>query len=176
MHGLVAVAGTREAELLSSMSVAASQIASATAEFSQAHDTNSTQRRDLVRIVQSKMYIKSLKDNMALYKARGESLKSVFAMATTERARLGQIFDSTREQVVNGQEKSPAKDVIVRSIVEDSSPMLETFLSSLAESFRASLNKSVTEFSVLVPLPPNSIPILPSMISLSVIWEVLQGR
>lgn len=90
----VAFAGTREAELLSNESTTLNKIATATAELRQARDTISTQSRELAKIAQLKMSIKSLQDNVAFYEASEESLKGELAAVTMESTRLGQLFDS----------------------------------------------------------------------------------
>lgn len=116
----VSAAGTCEAKVLSSSSEASSQITRATTELHQAHDTVSTRDTELVRTAQLKMSIKSLEDNVEFYEGSEVSLKIGFATVTTESINFGQLFDSTRAEVVDFQKKLISEDFIARFIVEDS--------------------------------------------------------
>lgn len=99
--GRVTAASTHEAELRSSPSATLSVRARATAELRQARDTISTQNKKLAEVMHLKMSINSLKDSIAFYKAREESLKSELSAEMTESTRIGLIFDDTSADVVD---------------------------------------------------------------------------
>lgn len=123
-------------ELLSTASVASSQIVRFTAVLRHAHDISSAHSKKLSRISQLKLSIKSMRDTVEFHKAHEEGLNVVLAKGTAECTRLGELFDSTGAQLVVLREKLAAKDAVVKSIVENICTMLGPSLRNVVEGFR----------------------------------------
>lgn len=126
--------------MLASASAASDQIASATAELRQAHDTTSTQSKEMAKIAQLKMSVKILEDNFAFYETSEEDLKVEPAKSTAESTRLEKLLYGTRAQVVDLPEKLAAKDAVIMYRVQDLCVTLGPSAKDLVEKFRAGLN------------------------------------
>lgn len=113
MYRRVAVASTHIVKLPFCASAASCQIAGATTRLRQACDTILTQSKELENITQLEMYLKSLIDSVTFSKASEQSIRSTSATATTESTRLGQLFDSTRAEMVDLQSKLAARDAVL---------------------------------------------------------------
>lgn len=101
LHAQAVTDTNRETELLSSVSAFSIQIARATAELHQSCDTITMQNKELAEIVLLKISIKSVEDNVALYKASNESFNCERAEATTESTRPDKFFDIVSAKVAN---------------------------------------------------------------------------
>lgn len=82
---------------------------------------------------------------MAFCETCKERLKSKLATATTESARLVQLFNSMCAELVVLREKLLAKDSVVTYIVEDLCATLGPSLMGLLDLFCYSLSRSVSE-------------------------------
>lgn len=80
---------------------------------------------------------------MAFFEASEESLKMELATTTLGSTRLGQLFDSISDEVVDLQETLAARDDVARFNVEGSCPTIGTSLRGLVRNFRAGHNQSV---------------------------------
>lgn len=145
MRGRAVVASTREAELLSGALAASIEIERATAELYQACDTISTQSKLFAKIVHWKTSIKNVEDNVAFHIASKKNVKTELAAATTNKTRLGQLYDNAPAKVADLQERLGVRGVVIQFIVEDSCATFGPSPMSLVENFCASLNESVSE-------------------------------
>lgn len=135
----VAVIGTREAELLSRVSAASSDIGRGTDELQQAGNTISTQSKYWAKTAQLKISIKLQKDSAILYEASEEDLKNEMVVVIKESTRLRQLFDDIRADVADSRERYGRKYGVIRSIVEDSCVSLGPPFRNLVEKVRANL-------------------------------------
>lgn len=131
-------------ELLYSVSAALIFIVIDTAKLCQPRDTISTQSKKLVNIVQLKVSIKSLKDKVAFYKDYERSLKFELAVVTTERTNLGTFLGTTPAKVVDLREKLAARNIVVRSVFDNSCAMFRSSHRELGKHFCAGPSWSVS--------------------------------
>lgn len=137
--------GTRETELLSSASAASTQMRTATDELRQERHTTSTQGRVIAKIKQLKMIIKSLEDDVSFTEGSGEDVNSELAATITESTWLCQLFDSVRAEGAEIQERLGGRDTVIPSIIKYSCVTLAPSLMNSVKTFRALLNKSVSQ-------------------------------
>lgn len=117
---LVVAASTRDVELLSNAVAASDFKERATAEFQQARDAISTQRKVLANVAQLKLSIKSLIDNVTFYQPRENELKKELAAAINDSNKPTQLVDDIRDEVFELRKRLGARDAANWSIVEDS--------------------------------------------------------
>lgn len=139
----VVVAGTREAEIRSSVSAASSRVARATGEIYSARNMMPVQSKELAKIAQLNSSIKRLDDNVGSHETSEEELKDKLAAAMKDSTWLNTLFDDIRAEAAEIGERSGAKRNVVRSNVEDSSAPLLPSLRCLVEILCAGLTNAV---------------------------------
>lgn len=90
--------------------------------------------------------------------------------------RLGQLFYSTRAEVVSLPETLAARDAVSRPVVEVSCARLGLSVRALFQNFRFVLIGRLEKHFVLVSLTLNSMKIVPWMASLNIFRKVLHRK
>lgn len=98
----VAVANTREGEILSNTSVSSDQVAGATAELCQARHTFSTQSKEFVKVVVAlKSFKKGLEDDVIVLESSEEKQKNELAATIHNGTLTSQLVDDLHVERVD---------------------------------------------------------------------------
>lgn len=115
-----------------------------TAELRQSCATIWTGIKKSKNIARLNSSIKCPDDNKASYEASEEDLSSELAASIAESTALCPFVDNVQAELVDLREEVAAKDVVIRSIVDDLYVSLGQSLRSFVEKFRTGRNKSVS--------------------------------